>query len=72
MVIFIDTKVQRKNEPLITYWRGGKMEKKNVPWFSEYTWVSNSVIFVKEAELVLSCFSLCLKVLLKLWSSLTR
>lgn len=59
--------------PLMTYWQGEKWKKRTSHDFLNILeYQIQKVIFVKEAELVLSCFSLCLKVLLKLWSSLRR
>lgn len=58
--------VQRNNKLSIIYWQGEKTPSL-VLNILEYE--TQRVIFLKEAELVLSYFSLCLKVLLKLWSS---
>lgn len=48
----------------------GKWEKEHHLIFCGYNLKKTDSCFVKEAELVLSCFHLRLKVLLKLWSNL--
>lgn len=66
--------VKRKNKPLITYWQGwvGWGREHPLIFLNILEYQTQKELFLQEAELVLSCFSLCLNILLKLWSSLSR